>query len=270
MPLIRVFAVSPVAVALAAFCALAPSLSACGEESHEQTPRDLPLFASGAGLSGTAPTDLGYTVELVRAQVSLRDLQLTILGETHTASSLRPLLSLFVGTAFAHPGHYAGGEVTGELAGSLEYDATPGADPAPLGTARALPGVYRGANLAFGRAVDGHTARIEGRAMRQGVTVTFTATLDVASDAQVVGLPFDADLTGDTAGFTAQLALLVTDPALGRSLFDGLDFAAADAADGATDGTLSIDPGSADASRLARQLVRHDFWYLTLETENAP
>ncbi len=238
------------------------ALVACGEHSHEQIPVDVPVFASGAGLRATAPSDLGWTVTVTRARVHVRDLELTILGETHTASLLRGLGAFVIGTAHAHPGHYAGGEVTGELPGDLVFDIAPDATPAPLGTASALPGVYRGANLSFGRGIDGHTAVLEGVATRDGVTVTFTANVDAATGAQVVGLPFDAEI-GAAGGTGAALNLLVTDPQLGGNLFDAQDFAVLDAADGATDGLAVLEPGSPGGNRLARQFVRHDFWYMT-------
>jgi hypothetical protein len=232
-------------------------LAACSDPSSEAAQFTLPITAGPQGLTGTAATDLGWQISLSEVELHLRDLQMTIQGETHTA--LRAPLSLFVSTAHAHPGHYAGGEVIGELAGA--FDATATADsPAdvPIGEATLLPGQFRGANVSYARGADGHTAHLKGAATKDARTVNFEATLDIADDAQTVGMPFDATLDADSGGH-ARLNLLVTDPYLGHNLFDGQDFAALDA-DG--DDQALLAPGTPEGTRLARQFIRHDFWYL--------
>ena len=76
--------------------------------------------------------DLGWRVELSAARVAVADLQFSILGEMHAASAWLP--SWVVGRAWAHPGHLAGGDVTGELIGAFILDWG-GAGGARLGTA---------------------------------------------------------------------------------------------------------------------------------------
>ena len=153
----------------------------------------------------------------------------------------------------------AGGEVIGELVGPFDARVTAeGPADVPLGEATLLPGQFRGANLSFARGADGHTAHLKGSATKAGQTIAFDATLDIAADAQTVGMPFDATLEADSGGH-ARLNLLVTDPYLGHNLFDGQDFAALDA-DG--DEQVTLAPEAPEGIRLARQFVRHDFWYL--------
>ena len=75
----------------------------------------------------------------------------------------------------------------------------------------------------------------------------------------------DATLDADSGGH-ARLNLLVTDPYLGHNLFDGQDFAALDA-DG--DDLAVLAPGTPEGTRLARQFIRHDFWFLLNVRANA-
>ena len=244
--------------------AFALFIAGCSDPSSEATRFTLPITAGPQGFTGTAATDLGWQISLSEVEIHLSDLQMTIQGETHTA--LRAPLSLFVSTAHAHPGHYAGGEVIGELVGPFDARVTAeGPADVPLGEATLLPGQFRGANLSFARGADGHTAHLKGAATQDGRRVAFEATLDIAQDAQTVGLPFDATLDADSGGH-ARLNLLVTDPYLGHNLFDGQDFAALDA-DG--DDLAVLAPGTPEGTRLARQFIRHDFWFLLNVRANA-
>jgi len=232
--------------------------------SEEPTPVPLPVVVDDAGVTACTTAE-GWTVELDRARVAVADLEFTIAGETHAAWWPR-LADLLIRPAHAHPGHYAGGEVTGELAGSFLLELTPPAGAA-LGDASLLPGEYQGLNLRHRRAdagdgldatdpLVGHTAVLAGRATREGRTVRFAASLDVPAGTQTVGGPFTLEVTAQTRR-TLGLTLYTVDPSEQDTLFDGLDFAALDE-DG--DGEVTIQPGEAAHNVLMKTLIRHDHW----------
>lgn len=240
--------------------------------SQEAARVQLPLAVDGSALEG-APTDLGYTVRLDTARIALRDLELTILGEMHArAARPRPfrLWDLLVPDAWAHPGHYAGGDVTGELPGDFVADWIAG-DGAELGVAELLVGSYHGFNFTF-RAADelpasdplkGHTAHFAGVASKDGLDIAFTAVLDLEAGARLIGAPFVADID-EGAAATLRLQLAARDEATGVSLFDGLDFIALD---GDGDGAVQIVPGD-DAHNVARRALQsHVFYAIALDPD---
>lgn len=226
-----------------------------------RVPLEVALDASGI----TATTsDTGWTIALTTARVAASDLQFTIQGEMHGATAA--LGGWLVARAWAHPGHSAGGEVTGELAGDLVFDWL-AQDGAALGTADVLVGAYEGMNFTFraatvadGLAADdpllGHTAQLAGVARKGESEVAFTVIVDIDAGAQLVGSPFEGTVD---AGTTApiELRFLPTDPITGTSLFDGLDFAALDALDTNTDGLAEISPGDVAHNILRRTLQSH-------------
>ncbi|MBI5482718.1 MAG: hypothetical protein HY906_27940 [Deltaproteobacteria bacterium] len=244
-----------------------PLLAAVCSSDHEPATLPLPVVARGGGLSAFVTAE-GYTVELAELRVALGDLQFTVGGETH-AGLLRDARRALVREAFAHPGHYAGGEVTGQLAGAFIIDAFAPGEVA-LGTATLLEGDYHGANFTFraastedGLAADdpllGHTALMAGTASRAGAAYTFHAVLDIDAGTQMVGAPFTLALRAG-AGATLALAVLAVDPSTeGDSLLDGVDFAALD-----PDGNhvVEILPGDAAHNIIRRTLQVHDHWWV--------
>lgn len=228
--------------------------------SQEAVRVEVPVVVDGSAV-GESTSDLGWAVTLTAARVAVADVQLTILGEMHGATAW--LDGWLVRRAWAHPGHDAGGDVTGELVGNFVLDWVDG-DGAALGAADVLTGEYNGFNFSF-RAADagdglaagdpllGHTAHFAGVARKDGVEVAFTAALDVAAGAQMVGGPFELAVTEATA-VTIGIQLETTDPIAQASLFDGLDFAALDD-DG--DGQVDIAPGSAEHNILVRTVQSH-------------
>jgi hypothetical protein len=216
---------------------------------------------------GPAPSDLGYRVTLTRARAALRDLQFTTGGAAHAGRWRRSFLALApVRPAYAHPGHAAGGEITGELPGPLLADWTATPPGAPLGTATLVAGRYTGANFRFRRATAaelaagdplvGHTFELAGSVVRDGRTVAFIALVDLDEDARLVGAPFAADI-GPAAGPTLGLRFLPTDPtAPANTLWNGIDFfaLAGDAVE------LRIEPGQEAHNRLRRALQVHDHY----------
>ncbi len=216
------------------------------------------VLASAAPAAGT--TDLGWSVELSRARVAAVDLQFTIQGEMHGPTAW--LGGWLISRAWAHPGHAAGGDVNGELPGAFILDWS--APDTKLGLADMLVGDYNGMNFGFraatmadGLAADdpllGHVAHLVGVARKGESEIAFTAVLDVDAGAQLIGASFDATVDADTTAAIA-LRLVPTDTIEGKSLFDGVDFAALDA-----DADASVDhlPGDLAHNLLRRSLQSH-------------
>jgi hypothetical protein len=238
-------------------------LTAC---TPSQEPVHVPLaVVLDASAVSKSTTDLGWTVELSSARIAAADLRFTIQGEMHgaTASLGRWFGDLVIARAWAHPGHYAGGDVTGELLGEFVLDWL-GDDGATLGTADLLVGDYNGMNLDFraatesdGLAADdpllGHTAHFVGVARSGDVALEFTAVVDLDAGAQLIGAPFEATIDADTTA-PIELQLVPTDPEEGTSLFDGIDFAALEPGD---DGIAAIVPGDVAHNLLRRTLQSH-------------
>ena len=247
--------------ALAGLPALA-LLVGCAFDSEpaERTPAR--IVVAGEGVTAV-DTDLGYRIELTRCRVAIDTLEFTTSGEMH-ASLLSPLWDLVVPDAFAHPGHYAGGEVVGELPGRHVFDWRD--DGALIGEATLLDTQYNGANFSFTRAeagdvtpddpIVGHTFEIMGTATQGDESWEFSVLLDQDEGRQVVGLPLDIDLAGDEE-IELGLELFVRDPIEGDTLFDGLDFAALDD-DG--DGVVVIEPDTEPYNRLRRSTQAHDHY----------
>lgn len=241
-------------------------LSACDFDS-ERAPRvELEVVVDGTRVQAV-DTDLGYQVEPTRCRAVIADLEFTTNGEMHAGLGGR-IYELLVPTAYAHPGHYAGGEVVGELPGRHVIDWR--ADGEVVGVATMLEAHYDGANFTFGRAsvddgvasddpIVGHTFDLAGTATRDGQTWTFEALLDEDEDRQIVGAPLDLDVDA-SSDEALGLTLYTHDPFEGDSVFDGIDFAAADT-DG--DGHVVLQPDSEAYNRLRRNLQIHDNYWVT-------
>ena len=243
---------------LASYCA-----SGCGPESREATRVELPVVVDAASI-GAVTTDLGYRVQLSTARLALENLEFTVAGEVH--ATLPALLrSALWSTAHAHPGHYQGGEVTGELSGRFIVDWL-AKDGEELGIATLLAGDYEAINFTFGRAtasdVDegdallGHTALLAGTAEKDGASYRFSAALDAPQGRQLVGLPFEEKVAKSTRS-SIGLQLVPFDPYENDTLFDGIDFAAlpVEAA-----GVVEISPAAqAEEVTAAYELLRRTF-----------
>ncbi len=200
-------------------------------DAEEARRVELPVVVDGSCMEPVA-TNLGYTVQVQEAQLAVSDLQFSIAGEVHT-SSRAPLRALFLSTARAHPGHYTGGEVTGELLGRFVLDWTFG-HGIELGRATLLEGRYDSANMTLERAqasdlaadspLLGHSAWIRGTAARDGAQIPFVALLDAPRGRQIVGFPFDLQVSADT-DVRLGLKLCTVDPLEQDTLFDDIDFA---------------------------------------------
>lgn len=247
----------------------------------EQAPRvTLPVVVDSDGLA-ELDNDLGYRIQITKLRVAFDNVEFTTGGEMH-ASLLRRighgLHELVVPTAYAHPGHAAGGEVTGEMTGRFVVDWLD--DGASLGDAVLLGAMYTGANFVFTRAtaddgleaddpIIGHTMQIEGVATKDGESFTFHGFIDEEEDKRVIGLPISEDITADDTEFrvdaatavTLGLQVLMVDPFEGDTAFDGIDFAAADP-DG--DGDVDLVVGGTPNNLLLRQLQVHDHYRVSI------
>jgi hypothetical protein len=266
---------------LALALTLGPSLLGC--EAREAPRVELPVVVDGSGLEPLT-TDLGWTVALSEARVAIGDVVFTTAGELHGERRPSPaarLLGVVIRRAHAHPGHYQGGEIIGELPGAFILDFLAG-DGEELGLATLIVGDYTAANFGLRRAgaaelehgdpLVGHTAILRGTATAPGEpaqVVEFSITLDSPLDREIVGVPFEFAAREDPQAILA-LRLLSADPFEGKQLFDGVDFAALDEADGQADGLLElVDPGTTpelDAAlaaayhRIRRAFQSHDFF----------
>lgn len=254
------------------------AVSACGG-SHEAPRVDVPVVVESGGMA-PIQTNLGYAVELSDARLALEDLEFAIAGEAHSSLWQR-VSDLLVPVAHAHPGHYQGGEITGELPGHFILDWLTSTPPAPLGMANLIVGNYQSVNFTFahgeetdGLASDdpllGHTAVLRGQAARDGQVVSFEARVDAFPDRQLVGAPFEAEVRVDSSA-TISVELLLVDPLEGGTLLDDIDFQAlpADA-----NGVVKLSPGSSEPplaeayDGLRRTLQTHDHFKIRVEDGN--
>lgn len=255
---------------------LAPSLLllACGAPREADS---VELVVTTAARSTEAVTnDLGYEIELTEARVMVENLTFAIGGELLTRDFIQNSYDWFIPSAHAHPGHYEGGDVTGELPGRFLLDWTPGGR-VELETATLLAGAYRSANWSFCAATSedladdddpmlGHTALLRGDARKGASSFTFEALIDIPDTTLLVGIPFEA--TVDTSTTSLQLELRVYDDVEDQTLFDGLDFSLlARDADGNVEITSHRDDKRNIAAHdaLARGLQSHDHFRIVAE-----
>jgi hypothetical protein len=247
--------------------AAAAGSGACSD-AQEAVRVTLPVVVDNSGMT-PVQTDLGYDVTLSEARLVVDDLQFSIAGEAHTASVWRRIGDLLVPEAHAHPGHYQGGDVTGELRGHFIVDLIAG-NPAPLGMAELIVGDYQASNFTFGQATAadglaeddpliGHTAHLLGRANKGGVSHAFRIEIDAPANRQLVGAPFEVAI-GAESQLTLGFELMTLDPLEGDTLFDGIDFGALPLSDGAVMLTPTSREGAiVDAyDNLRRTLLTHD------------
>ena len=244
------------------------ALHACG--SPEEAPRVEMAVAADSSAVATVTNDLGYEIELTEARAAVENFAFTIAGEAHTASLWQKVSDFLIPTAYAHPGHFQGGDVTGELRGRFVLNWLPQSS-AELGTATLLAGVYKSANFAFVHASSddgvasadallGHTAVLRGRATRGTTSVEFVALIDSPDGRELIGAPFEFEVKEDSSERLG-VRLATQDPLEGGTLFDGLDFAMLDS-DG--DGQIAIEETSGEMAivdaynQLRRTFQTHD------------
>ncbi len=228
--------------------------AACSD-SQEAATVDLPVLTESAAIA-PATTNLGWTVNLDSMRIAVSTIELTIEGEVHQDGAR---------VVAPHPGHEAGGSVTGELPGDfiLTWD---GAVHPALGDATLLVGDYHGANWSFraasaadglevGDPLIGHTFHLTGTVAKDAVTKPFDAVLDVEPATRLVGAVFeDVIAAGATTPLTIEF--YPTDPNEQDTAFDDLDFATLSD----VSGTLQIRPGTPAHNVLRRTIQTHDHY----------
>lgn len=242
--------------------------AACGLDSEVAPRVELDVVVDSKGMV-EFETDEGYSITFTRMRVAFEDVEFTTSGEMH-AALWQPLVDLVIPTAYAHPGHYAGGEVIGEMNGRFVVDWL--AQGQSLGTATMLESQYDGANFVFTRAsaadglapddpLIGHTFDFAGEARKDGQVWTFSGLLDQDDGRRVVGLPFMFEVDANTDAVIG-LQMLPVDPYEKDTAFDQLDFAALDD-DG--DGDVRFMDGQDAYFELRKRLQVHDIYFVTTE-----
>ena len=238
--------------------------AACGDPA--EAPRvELEVRVDDGGLDPVV-TDLGYEVRLEAARLVLTGVVFTQSGEAAPASFASRLGALLLPSALAHPGHFEGGEVTGELPGRHVVDwAREGGRT--LGRATLLTGRYTGMGFRFDAAtaeqlaaddpLAGHTGLLEGTATRGTETRAFRFLVDLPRGRPLEGAPFEAEVHETTDG-RIHLVFSILDPVEDETLFDGIDFFA-------LGGEEPLSLSAADAEplvfRLRRAVGSHDHYF---------
>jgi len=249
------------------------SLHAC-EDATEAPRVTLPVVVD-APVNEQITTNTCYDVVLSQAQVVVRDVVFTVAGEVHAVSMFDRVITLLHSQAYAHPGHFQGGEVTGELRGRFVLDWMATA-PIELGSASLIVGTYNAANFTFDRAdtshglsetdpLIGHTARLVGTATRDGKAVNFTLIIDSPDGRELIGAPFDATITANSTG-RLKLRFALYDALENDTLFDDIDFLALDS-DGDGDVTIAPDDAAVEDAynTLRRTFQTHDHFAIQHE-----
>ncbi len=153
---------------------------ACGTDTgRERTTFEVDV----AGIDHVSTNDLGWEVELTRADFTIGDLAF-FEGDPLFAWS-----DLWIGRAYAHPGHYVEGEALAELLEPATFDLLQSV-PVLYGTADGVTGDYRSAEVRVDRVV------LAGTASKDGRTVTFEWSGDINTN--VEGIAFGAIVESPT------------------------------------------------------------------------
>ena len=249
---------------------LCVSLLGCST-SQEAAQVSLPVVVSSASIAPMT-TDLGYTVTITNARVAIEDLLFTVEGEEQQESAIGQLWNWLVPEAHAHPGHQAGGVVTGELLGEFVIDWM---SDGPLGTANLLSGSYQAINFSFRTATEGqlepsdpligHTVHVQGVAVKSDEggdeTIPFDMLLYIEPETLMLGGIYQHEVTATTQA-TLSLEFLTIDPYEGDSVFDGIDFASIARNE---QGHVVIAPGMAEHNIARRTFQIHDHYRITVQ-----
>lgn len=245
--------------------------SSCAQP-QEAPSVNLPVMVDRSGIVETT-SDRGYRIRLTHARVVIQNIAFAVNGEAHGAEAHEAgeeisLLSWLIPSAYAHPGHYEGGEVTGELQGRFILDwLASSKEPQKVGTAMLLHGNYTSANFVFGRGTEadglqsrdpllGHTAVLRGTASKGEFKVEFEAVIDSPEGREVLGIPFElavSDSTKVPLGFRLHTLGVIQEDCL----FDGVDFSTLE---GDENGILHIEANTQDSAvRRAYRRLRRSF-----------
>ena len=242
----------------------------CSPSADEAVAVNYSVFCDGTN-SMKNPNDQGWSVKIDKFEMAVKDLEFTVEGEIH-ASLLQKISDFIIPSAYAHPGHQAGGEITGEMTGTFILDIASGSLKA-LGEATLIEGAYHGFNLYFATAstsnglnannpLVGHSIYIEGVAVKENKTINFTAALNEDDGTHMVGGIFNHQVKeGDIANLNLRIMDWVELEGMNApdSIFDGIDFGALDEDN---DGKVSIEPGQAVHNIMKKEIAIHDYYYV--------
>ncbi len=194
---------------------LAASSSGCGSDataSDSTTGKRIRVHVDVAGAPNTRDSftlDSGHTITLTRAALAIDAVQLFD-GPPAVALARPPRrgwTSWFIGTAYAHPGHYQAGTALGEVTTPGVFDLFD--VPSALGDGDGVTGTFRSGRVAISAsagatALSGASVLAEGTATKDGETLAFRlvaprSELDKSLSAgHVDGCPFtEREAKGD-------------------------------------------------------------------------
>lgn len=188
----------------------------------------------------------GTSIEITHFEITMGDLEFTKGGEAHAAAI--QIWDFLVPQAHAHPGHYSGGEVLGELPGIFTTNLLTGGE---LGEAQLLEGEYQGLNFAFGPSEQNTSMRIAGIARWEGNEREFSVDWVSTPDVQVIGIPFEADVSADDESQTIHLSIRLQNE--GETILDDLEFVA-------DERPLALGPGDEGSNKIKRKMLSHDYY----------
>lgn len=251
----------------------------CSDTSETVFVEDVELWACPLH---TFETDEGYHVVLHEVEIALSSLYFTRFGEAHLASKWFRVLDGLVPSAFAHPGHSQGGEITGELRGSAVLHFSTEQPHAPVGLADLAVGTYDAVDFTFGRlgAPAGDTENPDpnsvtiillGEAEKDATTYPFRAEIRQDLGRTVIGAPFPLTVTADTRDLAVTFdgkSRFAIDGAY-PTVFDALSFEEFSGAIN-DDGLLLLHTEREFHNRLRNQLQKHDFYYFDAQQKLCP
>lgn len=177
-------------------CVFAAIVSSCG--GTEQSRRIFPIAVTGTHQA--IVTDSGWSVTLTRAHAHLEAVRF-FSGKVLLSRRPAPWWKeLWIGTAWAHPGHYVPGEALGERVASLDVDLL-ASEPAAWGDASAVTGTYGSAQLTYGAP----GFELEGTATKNGTSITFSAQFTPPT--AVAGVRFEHEMTTAPGAVAVELDL---------------------------------------------------------------
>ena len=267
MQIINLHAIKlPIDMSLYKYCLVVCAILIGCSDATESPQVQIPVFVDNSAVV-TTTTTLGYQVEVTELRIAMKNFLFTSAGELHTAFPWPKLVQ----TAFAHPGHFQDGEVLGELRGEYIVDFI--ASDRQLGEATLIEGQYTGANFTFDRAPEtqlsandtliGHTAIISGNATKNNQTLSFTITIDSPVDRELVGAPFEVEISPSTTG-RLYLRFHTRDPFEDKSIFEGIDFITLDS-DNDSQVDIGPDTNTNDYNLFRRNFQTHDFYTFVFE-----
>jgi len=171
-----------ICIALSVACAPGCSSEAGGSTTGKRVELHT-VISTEPAVQAQFTTGFGWDVELTQAKVAVSAFYYFD-GPPPTASFRVPHRSLgerlsnyFIGTAWAHPGHYQAGTALGQaiFTNPIVYDLF-SSDPVQLSDGDGVTGIYRSARFVLPKNapadsfLDGHLAVAEGRAVKHGET----------------------------------------------------------------------------------------------------